>query len=296
MKPAPQWNAIATTFQLKNFGLPSKLLMPNVWLARGIACFGVGRTLHPANVLHAGSGGGPMVTTVSIAQIGALLGDQARVAMLQALMDGRALTASELAQVAGVTRQTASGHLAQLASASLVTMARQGRHRYHRLASPRAAQLLESLMLAASEAELKPRTGPQDVRLRLARTCYDHLAGWVSVSIADAIVARGWVEVADDAALVTPKGLQGLAALGLDLDLAAGVASGRRARPLCRPCLDWRRAQAASGWPPRCVALQALPARGMDAKTVRFASPRRDADRLARSSRALRYPTTACLS
>lgn len=177
-----------------------------------------------------------MVTAVSIAQVGASVGDPARVAMLQALMDGRALTASELAHVAGVTRPTASGHLAQLASASLVTVARQGRHRYHRLASPRVAHLLESLMLAASDAEAKPRVGPQDVRLRLARTCYDHLAGWVSVSLTDAIVARGWVEVVEDAALVTPEGLQGLAALGIDL---AADATGRRARPLCRPCLDW---------------------------------------------------------
>ena len=178
-----------------------------------------------------------MVTAVSIAQVGALVGDPARVAMLQALMDGRALTASELAEVAGVTRPTASGHLAQLAAASLVTMARQGRHRYHRLASARVAQLLESLMVAASDAEPKSRIGPQDARLRLARTCYDHLAGWVSVSLTDAIIARSWVEVSEDEALVTPEGLHGLAALGIDL--AADATGGRRARPLCRPCLDW---------------------------------------------------------
>jgi DNA-binding transcriptional ArsR family regulator len=179
-----------------------------------------------------------MVTTVSVAQIGALVGDPARVAMLQALMDGRALAASELAQAAGITPQTASGHLAQLAAASLVTVVKQGRHRYHRLATPQVARLLESLMLVASDAAgPKPRTGPRDARLRLARTCYDHVAGWLGVSLADTLTARGWVEIADDAALVTPEGLHHLAVLGIDMD--ANAARGGRAKPFCRPCLDW---------------------------------------------------------
>ncbi|MCJ2144571.1 ArsR/SmtB family transcription factor [Methylobacterium sp. E-066] len=175
-----------------------------------------------------------MVTTVSVAQVGALVGDPARVAMLQALMDGRALTASELAQAAGITPQTASGHLAQLAAASLVTVSKQGRHRYHRLASPEVARLLESLMLLASNAAVRrPRTGPRDPHLRLARTCYDHMAGWLGVQLADALVARNWVELAEDGALVTPEGLNRLAALGLD------AAAGGRAKLQCRPCLDW---------------------------------------------------------
>ncbi|MCW6510095.1 ArsR/SmtB family transcription factor [Lichenifustis flavocetrariae] len=179
-----------------------------------------------------------MVTTVSVAQIGALLGDPARAAMLQALMDGRALTASELAQVAGIAPQTASGHLAQLAAASLVTMSKQGRHRYHRLATPQVARLLENLMLVASDAvRMKPRVGPRDARLRLARTCYDHMAGWLGVSLADTLAARGWIEITDDAALVTPEGLQGLAAL--EIDAEASRTGGRRATLLCRPCLDW---------------------------------------------------------
>src|SRR4051812_34354740 len=104
-----------------------------------------------------------MVTSVSIAEIGALVGEPTRVAMLQALMDGRALTASELAQAAGITPQTASSHLAQLGAASLVSVAKQGRHRYHKLSTPQVAALLESLMVVASEATgPKPRTGPRD--------------------------------------------------------------------------------------------------------------------------------------
>jgi DNA-binding transcriptional ArsR family regulator len=177
-----------------------------------------------------------MVTAVSIAQIGALVGEPARVAMLQALMDGRALTASELAEVAGVTPQTASGHLAQLAGGAVVSVTRQGRHRYHRLATPEVARLLESLMLVAANARTLPvATGPRDAKLRMARSCYDHIAGWLGVSLADVMVARGWVEIAEDGALVTPEGLHRLAGLGLG---AAGIGAAG-ARPLCRPCLDW---------------------------------------------------------
>ncbi|KTS06070.1 ArsR family transcriptional regulator [Methylobacterium radiotolerans] len=179
-----------------------------------------------------------MVTAVSVAQVGALVGDPARVAMLQALMDGRALTAAELANAAGVTPQTASGHLARLLAGSLVTVVKQGRHRYHRLASPQVARLLEGLMLVASDAgNPKPRAGTRDAQLRLARTCYDHLAGWLGVSLADTLMARGWIEIADDAALVTPEGLRRLTALGIGVDV--GPISIARSRPLCRPCLDW---------------------------------------------------------
>ncbi len=178
-----------------------------------------------------------MVTITSIAKIGALVGDPARVAMLQALMDGRALTATELAQVAGVAPQTASGHLNQLTEAGLLAVSRQGRHRYHRLASTQVARFLESLMIAAASTAPRPRTGPRDERMRLARTCYDHIAGRLGVALADALCAQGWVEVQDDAALVTPLGLERLASLGIAL--AATTSGKARAAPLCRPCLDW---------------------------------------------------------
>ncbi len=132
-----------------------------------------------------------MVTTVSIAEVGALVGDPTRAAMLQALMDGRALTASELASVAGITPQTASGHLAQLAGAGLVAVAKQGRHRYHHLATSDVARMLESLMLVAAASPVRRvKTGPRDQELRRARTCYDHIAGWLGVALADAMVDK----------------------------------------------------------------------------------------------------------
>src|SRR6266478_2677356 len=119
-----------------------------------------------------------MASNAVFAEIAALAGDPARAGMLHALMDGRALTASELAHVAGITPQTASGHLHRMTAAGLLSVEKQGRHRYHRLAMPSIARMLESIMQVA--AELAPdhkrfTVGPKDAALRKARTCYDHL-------------------------------------------------------------------------------------------------------------------------
>lgn len=179
------------------------------------------------------------MNTNRIAEIGLLVGEPARAAMLLALMDGRALTAGELAQAAGVTPQSASAHLARLTQAGMLAMERQGRHRYHRLASPEVARLLETVMQVASLAPQPvraPVTGPRDAAMRRARTCYDHMAGELGVALADALQARGHVEMDDGAGLVTPAGLDFLHGLGLSADNLSG-ASGARA--LCRPCLDW---------------------------------------------------------
>ena len=98
------------------------------------------------------------------------------------------------------------------------------------------ARLLENMMLVAADAATPiRRTGPRDEKLRLARRCYDHVAGWLGVSLADSMTARGWIEIDDDAALVTPEGLRNFSAVGIDLDQA----SGRTGRAVCRPCLDW---------------------------------------------------------
>lgn len=178
-----------------------------------------------------------MVTVTALARTAALLGDPARAGMLTVLMDGRALTASELARAAGVTPQTASGHLAQLTEAGLLAVARQGRHRYHRLASPAVARMLEGVMAVAAGPDPvrpAPRRGPRDAALREARTCYDHLAGRLAVAMADALVARGAVELGADGGAVTPAGEAFLGGLGVDL---AAASSGRRV--FCRPCLDW---------------------------------------------------------
>lgn len=183
-----------------------------------------------------------MASNAAFAQVASLAGDPARAGMLHALMDGRALTASELAHVARITPQTASGHLARMAAAGLLSIEKQGRHRYHRLASPAVAQMIESIMQVASAVEPARRplsVGPRDAALRAARTCYDHLAGRLGVALADALVAGGYAELASDAGLVTDAGLELLGRIGIDVDALQARRGRHAARVLCRPCLDW---------------------------------------------------------
>src|SRR3954463_8771268 len=143
----------------------------------------------PCFVYHRRMKAGP-----DIALVASLVGDPARCNMLTALMSGRALTASELAQEAGVTPQTASSHLAKLEASGLVEPEKQGRHRYYRLTGPDVAGVLEGLMgLAARVGHLRVRTGPKDPALRRARVCYDHLAGDLGVQMLDAMTRRQFV-------------------------------------------------------------------------------------------------------
>ena len=179
-----------------------------------------------------------MATSNRIAEVASAVGEPARAAMLAALMDGRALTATELAEVAAITPQTASGHLAKLASVGLIDVEKQGRHRYHRLSSPEVARMIESVMQIAGGVTLsRPprRVGPKDAALRQARTCYDHLAGALGVSIADALQSSGVVEIVGDAAALTESGHAQMQALGI----LAPDGKTRSTRPVCRPCLDW---------------------------------------------------------
>ena len=140
-----------------------------------------------------------MAETPDIAAIAGLLGDPTRARMLTALLDGRARTATELALDGGVTASTASIHLARMTEAGLVAVARQGRHRYVRLATPEVAAVLESLMSIAP-ARPDRRLGPRDVDLRRARVCYDHLAGELGVRLLDRLRVRRLV-TGDEAAL-----------------------------------------------------------------------------------------------
>lgn len=184
-----------------------------------------------------------MATTHQIAEIVSHLAEPARVAMLAALMDGRALTATELASVAAITPQTASTHLARLTLAHLLRVERQGRHHYHRLATPEVARVLEGVMQLAAAREgngFAPLVvGPRDEALRNARTCYDHIAGRLGVAIADGLVKAGAVALDDDAGLVTERGVGLLRRAGIDVAASGAPKTARPARRLCRPCLDW---------------------------------------------------------
>ena len=176
-----------------------------------------------------------MVAAANMVEVAALVGDTARATILHALMDGRALTGSELAYLAHISRPTASEHLAKLVSARLVTVSKKRRFRYYRIASPLVASMLEAIKAVAA-IEVPPRHQPRSARddaLRFARTCYDHLAGRLGVAIADALVAGGAVVLAEDGGEVTDAGMKLLCDFGADLTPKPGR------RIFCRPCLDW---------------------------------------------------------
>ena len=176
-----------------------------------------------------------MTADVRMAEVAAPVGDPARANILAALMGGRALTAGELVQAAGVTPQTTSGHLAKLADGRLIACVKQGRRRSYRIATPRIAEMLEGIM--AVVADSPPRHRPPskaDDAMRIARTCYDHLAGKLGVGLADALSAHGHVVLDDDGGEVTDCGIAFFQEFGVEL-----AAARHRRRVFCRPCLDW---------------------------------------------------------
>lgn len=175
-----------------------------------------------------------MADTPDIAAIAALLGDRTRSQMLELLMDGQAQTATELAMSGGVSPSTASSHLARLRDAGLVALARQGRHRYYRIASPDVARAIEGLTFIAPMRAQPVRRGPRDERLRRARVCYDHLAGEAGVQLLDRLRRAGLIEGSDQSLALTAAGERWCERIGVAL-----ASLKARKRPLCLPCLDW---------------------------------------------------------
>lgn len=170
-----------------------------------------------------------------IARMAGLIGDPARANMLLALLGGRALTATELAEAAGITLQTGSSHLAKLVDGGLLAQKKQGRHRYFALADSGVGQMLEGLLgFAASRGHMRHQAGPKDPALRKARVCYDHLAGDYGVRMLDSLVSQKAIDRQDEALRLTEHGGQLMSALGIDIK---AISAGRR--PLCRACLDW---------------------------------------------------------
>ena len=171
----------------------------------------------------------------NIVGIAALIGDHARAEVLTALLADRALTATELANIAGVTKQTISAHLSKLRNAGLIAMEAQGRHRYFRLAGIDVAQLLESLLgVAFRTGAVRLRSSPREPALRKSRLCYDHLAGEMGVFIHESLLQQRALVIRAGSLSLTAGGRQFFSWLGID---ASALPSGRRV--LCRACLDW---------------------------------------------------------
>jgi DNA-binding transcriptional ArsR family regulator len=171
----------------------------------------------------------------NIARVAGLIGEPARAEMLSVLMGGQALTATELAAAANVTKQTASAHLSKLLDAQLVEMEAQGRHRYFRLADDDVAHLLESLMgVAFRSGAVRIRTSPREPALRSARVCYDHLAGDQGVQVLDGLLKRKLLRKRNAMLELTDAGATFFREFGVDVNVLA-----QNRRPLCRTCLDW---------------------------------------------------------
>lgn len=175
---------------------------------------------------------GPLAATA------ALMADPARARMLAALMGGEALTAGELARVAGVGAATASGHLARLAEGGLLAVHAQGRHRYHRIASEEVAAAIETLGgLAARLAPARPWKHGEAARG--SRLCWNHIAGRLGVALHARLTGEGWLRPAPGGWSLAEEGRARLAAMGVDIEAASRAP--RRAAQGCiaRDCMDW---------------------------------------------------------
>ncbi|WP_315826453.1 MULTISPECIES: winged helix-turn-helix domain-containing protein [unclassified Bradyrhizobium] len=171
----------------------------------------------------------------NFAAIAALIGDPARANILSALMDGRALTVSELARSADIGLPTASAHVSKLERAELLVSVRQGRNRYVRLSGEDVVHTLETLMLlAARTGHRRVRTGPRDPALREARVCYDHLAGACGVQMFESLLRGRLLERSGEHVTLTDAGRLFTEQFGIDLGELQS-----KDRMTCVSCLDW---------------------------------------------------------
>lgn len=214
-----------------------------------------------------------------VAQAAAAIAEPARARMLCSLMDGAARTGTELAAIAEVSASTASVHLAKLKDQHLVKVLAQGRHRYYSIGDPRVAQALEALMALAGSRP-KPFVPSTPHRLRLARTCYDHMAGTLAVALHDRLFASGWLERRrgeEDDYELTAEGERGLAALDIDV----GEMRRRRRRFACA-CLDWSERRPHLGGTVGAALLEAVlrmkwATKDLDGRGLRFTPRGREA-------------------
>lgn len=175
---------------------------------------------------------------IAASGIAAAIGEPARARMLYSLLDGHARTSTELAIVAGVNPSTASAHLNRLKQEKLVQVQVQGKHRYYSLGGPKVARALEGLSVLAGghRSRFTPNTPS---RLRVARICYDHMAGAIGVSLHDRFRALGWLSTPsagsdDNTYDLTPEGSKAFEILGVDIE-----ATRMLRRRFAYACLDW---------------------------------------------------------
>lgn len=171
----------------------------------------------------------------ALARIAGAISDASRATMLLGMLDGRAWTAAELAAHAGIARSTATSHLHLLVESGLVEERRSGKHRYLRLADERSAALIETMTLSTTPPppHNSLRAVGADQAMRIARTCYDHLAGALGVGIFDGLISKDYLAEGPELHL-TKDGEDWCQSIGVDL-----AAAHAQRRPFARHCLDW---------------------------------------------------------
>lgn len=172
-----------------------------------------------------------------LSMMAGLLADQTRTAMLIALMEGKALTAGELALRANISPQTASNHLKKMLDARLLICEPLGRHRCYKISSSHVAGILESLgVLTSFAAKRPPRHEKLDKTICFARTCYDHLAGELGVRIKNALIKKQFIVFNESQKVftVTEAGKQFFQTLNISVEELM-----HQPRACVKPCLDW---------------------------------------------------------
>ncbi|KEO79698.1 winged helix-turn-helix domain-containing protein [Paenibacillus polymyxa] len=176
-----------------------------------------------------------MSTKSNVAMIASLVSEPSRAAILTALLDGRFHTASELAHMAGIKPQTASFHLAKMTEAHVVTVEKQGRHRYYGIQDPEVAQVMESFLSIAPPVPIKSfKQASENEAIRLARTCYDHVAGQLGVQLMNFFMQKGILSEDQDGLHITDQGETFFTDFQIDL-----TKTRQKRRSFSHKCLDW---------------------------------------------------------
>jgi DNA-binding transcriptional ArsR family regulator len=180
-------------------------------------------------------GGIKMSANPNVAKVAALVSETSRAAILTVLLDGRLHPANELAYMAQIKPQTASFHLSKMVDSTIITVEKQGRHRYYGIRNPEIAQILETLLSIAPPIEIKSlKQASEDKAMRSARTCYDHLAGNLGVQLTDSLIKAGIIYEEKNAFVVTDKGEEFFKTFRIDLEVVK-----KKRRSFAHKCLDW---------------------------------------------------------
>jgi DNA-binding transcriptional ArsR family regulator len=171
----------------------------------------------------------------NLSNVASIVSEPSRAAILTVLLDNRFHSAGELAYMARIKPQTTSFHLSKMIEANLITVEKQGRHRYFRIQGPEVAKIMETLLPLSPPAQIRSfNQSTEDKAIRQARTCYDHIAGFLGVQLTDSFIKKGFLTDNNDEFLLSEGGVSFLASLGIDVQEVR-----KKRRSFSHKCLDW---------------------------------------------------------